>query len=214
MCVFDIITTPSIEQRDQADTINNKYFTIDTADLITVHEWLDFNPYIVTHALRDEEVVGFFNIMPITNECAALFDNQQIKEEDLDIQHMLAPEVMHLAENAYLAAIAIKDIGNYQNSQCAAALLSAMCDHFLYGYDITKLKRIYANPTTFNGNNLVRKMGLKPVISHKKPLKGNDIYAMDITPETLDGLKYYSERYKRFICDNAWAQGNTTLPRK
>lgn len=208
MTQFDMITNPPDHLKPLADEINNRYFTIDTADLITVHEWIDYNPYIVTYAVREGKVFGFFNVMPITTECAELFDHQAIKEEDLTIEHMLPPEAYPHAQFAYLAAIAVFDTRDYIGRQCAAALVSNMADHFLHGYDITKLKRIYANPTTFNGNHMVRKLGLKPMVSFKKPLKGNDIYALDITPDTIKGLQDFSQRYARFIRENPWKKNS------
>lgn len=199
-----MITNPPDHLKPLADAINNRYFTIDTADLITVHEWINFNPTIVTYALQGQEVIGFFNIIPLTMECGALFDQQAIKEEDLSIEHILPAEARQHAQYAYLAAIAIADTKNYLSRQCTAALVGTIADHFLNGYNLQNLKRIFANPTTFNGNHMVRKLGLKPVVSFKKPLKGNDIYSLEISPEAIDRFKSFSQRYDRFIGYNPW----------
>ncbi len=204
MTVFDMITSPPDHLKPLADAINNKYFTIDTADLITVHQWIDFNPTIVTYALSSNEVVGFFNIIPLTTECGALFEKQAIKEEDLSIEHILPQEARRFAQYAYLAAVAIADTTRYRDRQCAAALMATMADHFLNAYNLNYLKRIFVNPTTFDGNSLVRKLGMRPIVAHKKPLKGNDIYTLEITPETVDSLQAASKRYGRFIGDNPW----------
>ncbi len=209
MTQFDIIVRAPQEIRDSGDAIHNNYFTIDTADLITFYEWYDFNPLIVTYACDKNEVVGYFNVIPITTECGELFDRQAIKEEDLTINHLLPPEAMKHAQYVYIASIAIKDRHIYRSRQCAAALVAAIADNLLNGYSMKKLKRIYANPTTFNGNHMVRKLGLKPVVSINKPLKGNDIYALDVTPETIEGLKYFSKRYARFINQNCWSKENS-----
>ena len=206
MAVFDMITNAPPEIIEQKDAISAKHFTIDTADVFTVHDWIDFNPYIVTNAVINGECFGFFNILPITDECAALFDEERLKEEDLSTEHMLPPEALKHAKHAYLAAIAIKDTNTYIHRQCVAALMSTMCDHFLNGYNIEIFKRIYANPTTFNGNQMVRKLGLKPVADYKTPLKANDIYAINMTPETIEGMKYISKRYSHFVGENAWAK--------
>lgn len=204
MAKFDMITNPPDHLKPLADAINNRYFTIDTADLIVVHDWINFNPYIITYAVQGEDVIGFFNIIPLTTECGALFEKQAIKEEDLSIEHILPRDAMKHAQYAYLAAIAIDDRSKYRSRQCAAALISTMADHLLNAYDTKNLKRLFANPTTFNGNHMVRKLGLEPVVSYKKPLKGNDIYALNITPETIAGLQEFSQRYSRFVGENPW----------
>ncbi|MDB5478585.1 MAG: hypothetical protein JWM96_1080 [Alphaproteobacteria bacterium] len=201
---FEMITSAPIDIIYQCDKINNRYFTIDTADMVTIHQWINFNPKINTYALFQGKVIGFFNIIPITTECAELFDQQAIKEEDLAIEHILAPDVMIHAQYAYLAAIAINDTHDFLSRQCAAALITTIANHFLHAYDMGTLKRIYANPTTFDGNHMVRKLGLKPVVALKKPLTGNDIYALDVTDETLAGFNYYSTRYNQFIASTPW----------
>jgi hypothetical protein len=74
MGVFDMVTNPPAHLIAEADGISNHYFTVDTASLDVVHEWLEYNPYILTCATRQDEVVGFFNIMPLTMECGQLFE--------------------------------------------------------------------------------------------------------------------------------------------
>lgn len=204
MTQFNFLVRAPEEIRSQGDDIHTSYFTIDTADLLTFYEWYHFNPLIVTFACDKNEVVGYYNIYPITTECGQLFDEQAIKEEDLTTDHLLPAESMHHAQYAYIASIAIKDRQSYRSRQCAAAIIAVMADNLLNGFDLKNLKRIYANPTTFNGNTMVRKLGLKPVISHNKPLKGNDIYALDITPESIERLRYFADRYRRFILKNPW----------
>jgi hypothetical protein len=204
MAQFDMIANPPKELIPQGEVINNSYFTIDTADLSIVNTWLDYNPYILTHALLDGTVHGFFNIIPISTETAELFDRQALKEEDLNTSHMLMHEALPHAKYAYLAAIAVKDYHSYLSHQCVAAMMSAIASLFLRGYSPLKLQRLYANPTTFKGNMMVRKLGLKPSVAIKKPLKGNDIYTLDFTPEIFAHLEMLEKRYARFVGKNDW----------
>lgn len=203
---FDMIIKAPRWVRQQADVINDHYFTIDTADQPTVNEWIDFNPLIVTYALHGDHVMGFFNIVPITTECARLFDQQELKEEDLAVEHILPPAAMRHAKYAYLAGIAIKDTRDFCSRQCTAALIAAISDHLLHAYDINVLERLYTNPTTFDGNHMVRKLGLRPVTALKKTLKENDIYALEITGPVIAGLRHFSQRYACFVAANPWTQ--------
>lgn len=204
MAKFDIMVRAPKETMQSGDEIHNHYFTIDTADLITFYEWYEHNPHIVTYACHQNNVMGYYNVIPLTSECGDLFAQQAIKEEDMRIEHILPIEATRHAQYAYLASIAIRRRKDYLHRQCAAALVASISDQILNSFDLTKLKRIYANPTTFDGNHLVRKLGMKPVVSYKKPLKGNDIYALEITPETISGLRDFSTRYARFINSSCW----------
>ena len=204
MCVFDMITNPSRELTLQAAQIHEQHFTIDTAPMPVVWEWLAHNPYTDTYALCDGKVVGFFNVLPLTTECGALFEQQAIREEDLSIEHILPHEALQHAQYTYIAAIAVKDTGNYQQRQCVAAMISCLADLLLHGYSPKNLRTIFANPTTFSGNKMVRKLGLQPLVAQKKALKENDIYTADMNAATRAGLEKLSRRYARFVGDNPW----------
>lgn len=204
MAVFDMISDPPAHLIPLADAINNKYFTIDTASMDTVHEWLGFNGHIVTYALLNGEVIGFYNIMPLTEECGKLFAKQEIKEEDLRPDHMLPHEVLGYAQYGYLAAIAVDDTRSYRGRQCTAALMSAMCSHLLHGYNKQYFKTLFVNPTTFQGNHMVRRLGLRPVQTIKKKLGENDIYTLIMNEETRAALTDMEARYGRFVGTNPW----------
>ncbi len=204
MAVFDMITNPPPHLRPQADAISNQYFTIDTADMDVVHEWLEFNPYIVTYAMHEGRVIGFFNVMPLTTECGEAFMRNEMLEEDLRPDHMLMHDALPFAKYAYVAAIAIEKTDSYVYRQCAAALIAVMADLLLYGYDRGHFRYLFANPTTFHGNKLVRRLGLKPLQNYKKSLKMNDIYAAEMDDETRASLQALSERYARFVGENPW----------
>lgn len=204
MAIFDMITNPPKYLMPQADAISNRYFTVDTASMDVVDEWVEFNPYIVTYAMYEGRVAGFFNVMPLTMESGDKFMRHEMVEEDLRTQDMLMHEALPFAKYAYVAAIAIESTDSYLNRQCAAALVGAMADLLLYGYNREHFRMLFANPTTFQGNKLVRRLGLKPLQNYKKSLKSNDIYASTMDEETRTSLENLSNRYARFIGTNPW----------
>lgn len=204
MAIFDMMSPPVEHLRPQAYEINNRHFTVDTADNEVVSDWVNFNRRIVTYAVRGEVVEGFFNVMPLTTECGEAFLRNEMLEEDLRPDHMLMHEALPYAKYAYVSAIAVRETGPYVYRQCAAALLANMADLLLNGYNKEHFRYLFANPTTFNGNKLVRRLGLRPLQSHKRTLKSNDIYIAEMTDETRETLKAVSERYARFIGTNPW----------
>ncbi len=210
MAVFDFITAPTKEQFEEAVAINEQYFTIDTVSIPQLREWIAHNPYMDTYAMLDGRVHGFFNVFPIGDKCGELFGRQEMKEEDLTVEHILTDEYRHLARYAYLAAIAVSDRESYVSKQCVTAMLSVIASHLLYGYDEGRLKCVFANPTTFAGNHLVRKLGLHPLYKGRKPLKaGNDIYVLEMdNPETRAGLRALERRYARFVGTNPWSEAS------
>lgn len=204
MAVFDMIAAPPEELWPQADAISMRYFTVDTADMDDVDEWVRFNPHILTYAMHEGEVAGFFNVMPLTMECGELFMRNEILEEDLRTEHMLMHEALPFAQYGYVAAIAVKDTHRYLYKQCAAALLATMADMLLHGYSKEYFRMLFINPTTFEGNKLTTRMGIRPLRTKKGLLSGNDIYAVEMNDETRAGLQALSDRYARFVGKNPW----------
>lgn len=206
MAIFDMMSPPVEHMRPQAYDINNKYFTVDTAENEVVTDWVNYNRRIVTYAVRGEVVEGFFNVMPLTTECGELFMRNEMLEEDLRIEHMLPHEALPYAKYAYVSGIAVRETEPYVYKQCAAALLSVMANVLLDGYSKENFKYLFANPTTFNGNKLVRRLGLKPLQSYKKSLKGNDLYVAEMNEETRAVLQELADRYACFVGYNPWKE--------
>jgi len=203
---FDMLTDPSPHLTQQAAKIHETYFTVDTAEMPLVWQWLRHNPYTDTYALRDGRVIGFFNVLPLTSECGALFEREAIREEDLSIEHILPHESLPHARYAYIAAIAVENIRTHSNCKCVAAMITSLVDLLLYGYQEQSLQKIFANPTTFRGNKLVRKLGFQPLDPDNKILGLNDIYVLEQTTENRARLKTVADRYRHFVGTNPWAE--------
>ena len=204
MAVFNLVTHASKDIRLMSDEIDKKYFSVDTAGETTVHGWNDYNRYAFTAAMHSNELFGFFTILPISSECAALFEKNDLKEEDLSLEFVLPHESLRYAEYAYVPAIAIRNIDEYLSRQCLAALMVGMTNLFLNGYNPERLKKIYVNPTTYHGNRFVRRLGFEPLKGYKKTLTESDTYAVDFTPELAKRYAQISRHYQRFVGDNPW----------
>ena len=211
MCKFDMITWAEERHRQQSYEINNQYFTVDTAEPDEVYDWVNHNRLMVTYAICNDQVQGFFNVMPLTQEAGKLFERNAIKEDEITTAHILAPDVMHHAQYLYFPAIACREYQHYTSRQCAAALMSAFASHILNVYDPKCLKKIFANPTTFQGSRMIRKLGLLPVGGFKRPLTGNDLYYADFNETLFERLHDLEKRYVRFIGRNCWSERNWPL---
>lgn len=210
MSIFDMITWADEKYRAQAYEINNQYFTVDTAEPDDVYDWVNYNRLMVTYALNNDRVEGFFNVMPLTTEAGQLLEREGLKEEDITIDHILEPDMLKYAEYLYFPAIAVRDFNSYKARQCTAALMSALAYLLLNIYEPTRLKKIFVNPTTFQGNRMIRKLGLEPIKHYKKVLSGNDIYQAVFNDTTTDKLQKLQQRYSKFVGYNSWAEKDWT----
>lgn len=207
MAKFNLITNRPDHIRAQTDMLDQYYYTVDTASIDTINSWLSFNPYTNSYALVGDELIGYYNLMPIKDSTAKLFYDGHLKEEDLTIDHMLSAQDMHKARYFYLPAITVKDYKSYRSRMAVAALISGMASHLLAMFDLKNIKAIYANPTTFQGNLLINKMGFKPLYKNKKPLgAGNDIYIMEFEDGFEERLRTMEKRYSKFVASNPWPE--------
>ena len=200
MAVFDLMTDPERQYIDQAWVFNDEYFTVDTAERALVDTWYEKNARNMIYALLGEEVIGFFNIIPLTEECTRKFENNAVREEEIYAEDILDPASMAYAQSLYVAGIAVKNRHTLIGKQCVAALMYGLCNRLRVLYDPSFLKKIYVNPTTFDGNRFSRKPGLEPIRAAKRSLRaGNDIYGIGLSPKTFASLREMEKRYERFV---------------
>lgn len=213
MAQFRIRHAPPYEETGISIPMTDQYFTVDTAERKTLEGWKKKNPHNLTYAFMKnnkggEDFMGFVEILPLTKECGELFERQELLEEDLTADFILPPESMEYAQYLYISGIAIRDLTSHVSRQAAAALVSCGAGMIRNLYGKGHLKKVFANPTTYWGNRLIGRFGLKPMSAFKKPLKaGNDIYAVDVTPAYMDFLSGLEKRYQRFILDYPWPLG-------
>lgn len=207
MAKFRLITDPKKEYIDQAWIFNDEYFTIDTAERRLVDTWYAKNAKNIIYALQGEEVIGFFTVIPLTEECGKRFERNAITEEEIHADDILSPDAMPYAQYLYVAAIAVKDHRSIIGRHAIAALIAGLCDRITTLYDLAYLKHMFVNPTTFYGNRFIRRLGLEKIQNVKRSLRaGNDIYTMPFRPETFDMLRNLDKRYTRFVASREWSE--------
>lgn len=203
MAQFDLITN-SKEALEDSLTFDAETYHIDTAAISDVREWISFNGYADTYCFLDGFNIGYFNLLPVHSNVAALFERQEMGEQDIRPEHILAPDVMRYAQYFYLPSISVKNHTDYRSRQAVAALVVGIASYLLNVFTPERIKRIYASPTTFQGNTLLHRLGFKPVGGVRKLLTSSDIYYIDVTTDTISTLHHLRERYARFVRSNCW----------
>lgn len=212
MAKFNLITQRPEWVAEKANELDRKYYTIDTATPDDTNSWVRFNMLTNTFALIENDLYGYFNMMPIKESTAQLFQRQELKEEDITTEHMMSSRNMHYARYFYLPAITVKDYKDYRSRQAVAALLSGMASYLLNMFNLNEIQHVYANPTTFQGNHLMRKLGFRPLHNVKKPLASSDVYCLQPDQHFIAKMKALEKRYSHLISSNPWPeQGRVSL---
>lgn len=205
MAVFDLIAPVlDLSIHAQCDAINSFYFQDETATEKQAYAWLDKNIGIFTAATQGDDAYGFFEVLPVTSDCAQRIAHDGLIEEDITPDDIVAWEEQSKAEYAYISAIAIKNIpSRLFNLSCTAALAAGLSDLFLNGYDRSRLKTIYIHTVSNEGDRFFRKFGFQK-IGQGTGWKGTQ--ALVMTPQAWSLFDHFSRRYERFTLNNAWAK--------
>lgn len=203
MTAFKLINKPEKEYIDQVWIINDTFFTIESAERASAEEWDRKNNSSIICAVHQDDVKGFFVFYPVTIECGKLCENNSLREENLTADHILSADVMEHAQYIYVSALAVKDPRSILGRQCAAALMAGLSNNIRSLYNPANLKKLFLNPTTFNGYRFVRKLNLQSVENQKK-LSSTDIHFHDFSQSGNTMFLEMEQRYNRFIESYEW----------
>src|SRR5690606_9605492 len=151
--------------------MTDRCFTADVAERETLEGWKKKNPHDLTYIFDGDDFMGFLEILPLTMECGQLLDKQELLDEDLTAAFILPTDPMRYAQYLYISGIAVPDTTSYKSKTAAAALVSCGAGMIKHLYGGGHLKRVYANPTTYWGNRIIGRFGLRPLSSFKKQLR-------------------------------------------
>lgn len=196
---FDIAIGNNKDLYPQMGDIARRYFSLDTASPEDAYEWYAHNPWSVMTASIDGVVHGFIDFLPMSSEAIEMMETGRLIEEDITPEHILMPEAMQHCKALYFAGIAVREKGSVLGSRCAAALLAGVAHLLEHVYGNSALQRIYNNPTTFSGNQLIRHLGFEPLRTHKRNVNGMDLYMMNFNENSKEMLNELYDKYKPLI---------------
>lgn len=201
---FDLYTARRHDLLGGVKEIAESYFSVDTATPETAFAWYEKNPDALIVAVNKGRVFGYADFLPLTIEAQTLIERYELKEEDIVPDHILAPNEIHKCNAVYFAGIAVRGRGTSLAARCAAALVAGFADMLQHSYKKSPLKILYANPTTFWGNKLSRRLGFVPVDFRKTKMGGMDLYMSPLQNNRSTALDALHERYKIFIDKTEW----------
>lgn len=152
------------------------------ASVDTCYNWYKYNKY--THiGIRDKytkKLVGYFTLLPITNETYDKIMSGDFMDKDFDENDILQYE-METFYKLYIAAVAIHP--DYQNTNAFSILYNGLISLIS---ELAKKRNIYfyqiiAEVSTKQGEKLCKLIGMKKVIS---TIENTDVYILTLIPPT------------------------------
>lgn len=201
---FDLFTAERSDLLPQVNAIAQSYFTVDTASSDTATTWYAKNPSCLIIAAKDGIVHGYADFLPLTDEALRAIKERELKEENIGPEHILPPQQIDQCRGIYFAGIAVKRYKSVLGARCTAALLGGATHMLEKIYARSPLEFLLANPTTFSGNKLTRRMGLGPVSFHKRTMSGMDLYLSSLDGARKQDLYSLHRKYKPLINSVSW----------
>tara|TARA_R110002020_G_scaffold304725_1_gene520520 strand:- start:1415 stop:2317 length:903 start_codon:yes stop_codon:yes gene_type:complete len=136
--------------------IANSYYGKSSASSKYIKSWYEKNPYsLVTLADKNRNIIGYYDMLPLSDEFAHEFISGKKGEKDIRDTHILPVEEMKNANFIYFAGVAIKDHHTQQSKIFSGYLLYTAFLYLKKFYDLNQDKTILAVSATESGKKLL-----------------------------------------------------------
>jgi hypothetical protein len=149
--------------------------------------WRLTNPNILV-CLTDEtnEVVGYFDVLPLKHEAMEMFIQGRLLESEFQHQDLYAADAMDQCHRLYLAGIAVRHPEHHADKRNAAILVWALVkylEHF-YGRDGHE-RELFALASTKEGEDLIRGFPFEVARPAEAREDHHNLYRLRISNGTL-----------------------------
>lgn len=167
-------------------------------------EWYKYNPYthIAIRSINTSKVVGYFAVLPITDELYDSIQSGYFKDNDLSTVNLRRYDVPDFYK-LYIACVCIHP--KYQNTSAFHKLYKGLINMMM---ELATEREIYitniiTEASTLQGEKFCKIIGLKPIIDTNLQTK---IYGATLLPPSLQLkchfgnklIKFYREKYEEF----------------
>jgi hypothetical protein len=161
----------------------------DCPTLTEVERWWGRNPWVFA-VLRSEwgDYLGYFDILPLTEEGAGLVESGEIEERDIRPDHILSPAEMKDAKTLYLSGLGVRDAGTEVGKARAAKIVRALVSYIeqYYGHDCRRVLALAATP---DGERLLKGIGARISCAAEARRDRRNLYEIYVTGELLSQVK-------------------------
>ncbi|MDR2970387.1 MAG: toll/interleukin-1 receptor domain-containing protein [Bacteroidales bacterium] len=164
------------------------------------HNWYKHNNY-TTVAVRtrlNKKIVGYFTLLPITDELVAEIKSGNFKDNDLTIKHIRQYDEFDNIYKVYLACIAIHP--EYQGTRAVFMLCETVAQMMLKlaEKNMVYVEEIIAEASTPRGEKYCKQVGMTKILDTNLNTK---IYSMNIKPnfDEFRGIMLIRKKCKELI---------------
>ncbi len=173
----------------QANAMAKRFYGAEAIPLATYELWRKTNPNIlVCLTSTNNEVVGYFDVLPLKSPAMDMFIQGRIVEGDFQADDLYSPAEAADCDQLYLAGITVNEPGRQSDSRNASVLIWALVKYLQYFHPATaKTRDLYALASTLQGEGLIRAFdGFDVVTPASVRTDGHDLYRFRYSADQLD----------------------------
>jgi hypothetical protein len=175
------------------------YYGKNYSNIRIAKKWYEKNKYTLS-VLADEnnEIVGYFDILPFNEEYTERFISGELEEKDIKPEFILCESEMKNCKTIYFAGIAVAQNCNEIIRIFGGPLIYAAISFIELFFDLEQDVKIIALPVTECGKRLLKNFKFTILVEACNRKDGFDLMYLEINSKKLrkfkNSLKYISNR--------------------
>jgi hypothetical protein len=156
-------------------------------------KWRQKNPFVFSAVIFDRDLIGFFDVFPLSETAATRILSGKLKENKLRIEDIISKEGDVQSKDVYIASIMF----NKHQTQLSAivareVMVLKLYEHILERYSPLSEKRFIAYAHTDPGERLLIRAGFKMVSRARENVEKRGLYVLEGR-----GVEVAEARYER-----------------
>lgn len=162
------------------------------------------NPFVFSALVYDRDLIGFFDIFPLSESAATRILSGKLKENKLRIEDIISKEGDVQAKNIYIASIMFNKSQNTVPAIVAReVMVLKLYGHIVERYAPLSEKRFIAYAHTGPGERLLIRAGFKMVSRARDNVQKRGLYVLEAR-----GAEFAQARYERIISQLMASRGS------
>ena len=200
---FHLVCPCSADQVAAANHLAASSYEVRPIPEDRVQQWILKNPNAVTVLLDpDGEVVGYFDVFPLTGAFGDAFRAGYATEYEMGHAEILGPGEP-TAGMLYLGGIAVKDWGSWKGCLYGRMAVRGLVEYLLHFYPLDRPTELIASAASPEGRRLLKRFGFRLVSHGEKRRDRTDLFSMALSGPALREILSEYPSY-RWTCEPTW----------
>jgi hypothetical protein len=174
-----------------ANRVASRHYGGDSIAFERYEQWRLKNRQILVCLLdHSQEVVGYFDILPLRSNFVDAFLSGRVVEHQIGPDDILAPQHAGRCRRLYLGGISVMDPNSHAGKRHADILVWGLLKYIAHHYGPLHERKLFALAATKPGEQLLKRFGFQISSPASQRIDGHNLYVLSLTAEAIsDALR-------------------------